>query len=133
MQAVIDVLLHNGKIDSPSIRNPISVWMPVVDSVRCIPEVSQIPNLIKIMNEKISNKVKEIIDMFQDINPAMMDPSDLIPMLPMGTYVKFRYRCEVDKLASALIIMESIKVSGIMEFRYALASVLHDILTSWDQ
>jgi hypothetical protein len=132
IQTVTPVLLGAGIIDSYALRNPIAVWIPTItqDRYKLVTQVKS-ADLAKRATDEIQKYVKEILDLFVALSTMLENPSDAIPMLPMGTYGTFRYRCTVDHLAHILEQLEDINVAGVPEFRFAMAGALARILSDW--
>ncbi len=130
MQTVTPALLGAGSVDGFSIMNPVSAWIPQLSDERFHPQyVGTDRRVSPRANRVVSQKVQDILGTFGSLTPTLKDPSDIIPMLPLGVYVQFRYRCRLDALAVALIEMEKTIVAGVPEFRYALAAALAEILS----
>jgi hypothetical protein len=129
MQAVTPVLLGAGTIDGFCVMNPVSVWIPQLSDERFHPEYVGVDERVGVRaNRVLSQKIQGVLSAFGSLTPILKNPSDIIPVLPLGTYVQFRYRCRLDDLAPALIEMEKTMVVGVPEFRYALAGALAKIL-----
>jgi hypothetical protein len=129
MQAVTPALLGAGTIDGYSVMNPVAVWIPQLSDGRFRPEYVGAGEPVSIRANRImAQRAQETLGTFKSLTPALKDPSDVIPMLPLGTYVQFRYRCDLDGLAQALIEMEKTAVAGVAELCYALAGALARVL-----
>jgi hypothetical protein len=112
-------------MDEFRIHNPLAVWMPPIrldafkDMVRTPhPDVAVQARMV------VDRHVSRLLTTFQEVSQAMDDPEDLIPMLPIGTYVHVRYRSAMDDFAKALEKLASEATAGIPELRYAMAEVL---------
>lgn len=127
MQAATPALLGGGVVDGLSLCQPVSVWIPRLTGERMSPAASGIPSAHERVNVYLRERASEAMKAFMDLAPYVSDPSDLIPFLPMGTYVTFRYRFRID---DALSVIEALEphhgVAGIAEFQYALAGVLRE-------
>lgn len=130
VQTVTPALLGSGIIDQYVLSNPVAAWIPVLDRDR-FRDVG--PGVPEYVNLAVKEKVMETLTLFNGLAQVVKDPSDLIPMLPLGTYVTFRLRCTVDKLAPALEELESAPVAGVGEFRYALAGALAEVLEAFSR
>ena len=129
MQTITPALLGAGHIDQYELRNPVATWMPDLNEDYYKPEIlKQFPNLGREVNSTVKNKLEEVLKLFQELSQTTVSPSDFIPILPMGTYVKFRLRCQIDEMAKVLLELENTPVAGVAEFRFALAEILADIL-----
>jgi hypothetical protein len=125
MHTITPAMLGGGHIDKYELRNPIAVWMPPLQSdnyVDLANKVVRINNMNKLIKTKLDDIMKTFEQLSQDISPA-----DIIPMLPMGIYVKFRFRCQIDKITGVLLNLENTLVMGVYEFRLALTGVLQTI------
>lgn len=125
VQAATPILLGHGLMDEFRIHNPLAVWMPPIrldafkDMVRTPhPDVAVQARMV------VDRHVSRLLTTFQEVSQAMDDPEDLIPMLPIGTYVHVRYRSAMDDFAKALEKLASEATAGIPELRYAMAEVL---------
>lgn len=130
VQTVTPALLGAGVIDQYVLSNPVSAWIPTLGHDR-FKDVG--PGVPEYINMAVKEKVLEVLTLFNGLAQVVRDPSDLIPMLPLGTYVTFRVRCVVDKLAVALEELESAPVAGVVEFRYALAGALTEVLEEFSR
>lgn len=132
MQTLTPVLLGAGVLDRYELRNPVAAWIPIIGVERYVQGTREkAPQLPKIAAQEMRKKTQEVLEFFREMAQTLQDPTDMIPLLPMGTYVKFRYRCTVDKLTHALILMEQFNVVGVPEFRFAVARILAGILSAW--
>jgi hypothetical protein len=130
MQTLTPALLGAGSVDNYSILNPVAVWMPQLTDIQFHPQyVGTDERTSPRANRIISQKIQEVLSMFGTLTPVLKNPSDIVPMLPLGIYVQFRYRCRLDDLAPTLEEMGKTMVVGVPEFRYALAGALAKILT----
>lgn len=127
VQTVTPPLLGAGKLDQYVLHNPVAAWIPVIGSGRLHPAAAN-PDMADRINRKVREKVQEILDLFLDVSRILVDPSDLIPALPLGTYVNFRFRCRVDGMIKVLSELDRTRVAGVPEFRYALSSALAEVL-----
>jgi len=129
MQTITPALLGGGHIDQYELRNPVAIWMPSIDSDKYKPELlQQYPDIPTQVNATVKKKLEEVLDLFKELSGAIKDPTNFIPMLPMGVYIQFRLRCEVDNMAQVLLNLENTLVVGVAEFRFALAEILAEVL-----
>lgn len=129
MQAVTPVLLGAGFIDKYEIRSPLVVWIPSLPLERFRDEVSDSePEASQKAFIYTSDVAKSNLDLFSSMSHILKDPSDMVPLLPMGTYVTFQYQCKTDSLGEVLIKLMGVPISGIPEFQFALATVLAFLL-----
>ncbi len=129
MQAVTPVLLGGGAIDSYELRQPLAAWIPSVgdDGFR-EDAVEADPGLPARANGAISAIAAATLEAFRDVAHHLKFPGDAIPVLPMGTYVSFRYRFRVDELAKVLEQMGGRQAAGVAELRYAMAECLAQLI-----
>lgn len=129
MHACTPVLLGAGIIDRYEIRLPLAVWIPKMSDGRFLPEVVDVePGMSAKVLAASSDVVKTTLDLFVQLSKLLQNPSDAVPILPLGTYVKFQYRCRTDALADVLTKLDGMQVHGVPEFRFAMASVLAFLL-----
>jgi len=126
-QTVTPQLLSHGLIDEFAVRNPIITWMPQLTIERfCVNGLDK--ETINTVNICLKDEIMRISNLFIHMSNYLHDPSDLVPMLPMGVYIECTYRCSVDKIIKILEGIDSIKVIGVSEFQWAMASVLGYVL-----
>lgn len=128
-QAIIPTLLGAGIIDQFKLREPMAVWVPTFSKERMSSNANNlVDNALVRLNAGLKIKAKEVVKTFQACAELVLNPSDLIPILPLGIYVNLRFRCEIDKIPNVLIGVQNIQVDGIAEFQWALATVLTQVL-----
>lgn len=124
-QAVTPSLLGSGLVDGLKVREPVAVWLPQLTAERIAPIVrARVPDAEVHINSVMKAHVDELLKLFQGASNVILDPSDLVPYLPLGTYVCFRFRCRVDDIPKALEGVDKTPVAGVHEFQWALAMVL---------
>ena len=67
-----------------------------------------------------SRKTEEVLKLFQELSTITLDRSDLVPMLPLGTYTLFKYRCDINQLPLIDLDLQNVNIIGVSEFRSAL-------------
>jgi len=124
MQAVTPSLLGAGWVDQFRVRDPVAVWLPQLTPSRMNAAASghDLPHTRA--NMALKQWAEEVLQVFQKVAQFLVDPSDIVPFLPMGTYVQFRFRCRVDDIPKVLEGVDATPVVGVPEFQWALASVL---------
>jgi len=132
LQAVSPVLLGAGIIDELRVMEPMSVWIPKISMDR-IDERFRPHFTAEEFNVAIKNSVSDLLKTFQDLSKIVSNTSDLVPILPMGTYVNFRFRVRVDSIISIMEELQIEKVVGVPEFQWAMASVLAQLLYDFDR
>jgi hypothetical protein len=130
-QAVVPQLLAAGYIDHPRIHQPLSVWLPQITQER-MNLFGGTQSAADQVNIAVRAWVQQLLSIFEKLSVFTKDPSDIIPMLPLGIYVDFRWRCRIDGI---LKVMEGVQaqshVAGVPEFQWALASVLQCVLEDY--
>ena len=122
-QTVTPHLLAAGLIDHPMIHQPLAVWMPQVTSDR-FNSLNNSPSAPDQVNLAVHGWLQQLLNIYEKLSTYLKDPSDLIPMLPLGIYIDFRWRCRIDDILKVLEGIQSINVFGVPEFQWALATVL---------
>lgn len=131
LQTLTPSLLGSGVIDSFRVREPHAVWLPKLGRERFNQTaLTTIDSVEARVNQTVRERVEESMRVFQGVSQLVNNPADLIPMLPFGIYVNFRYRCYVDKIPNILCSIDMLlALTGVPEFQWALASVLKQVLT----
>ena len=132
-QTVTPHLLGCGILDNFRIRDPIAIWLPKLSQERFTPTAQAFSNISDRINVALREEVVKTAKLFIHLQDYLADPSDAIPMLPLGVYVKFIYRCRVDDILKLLEGIDGIKVVGVPEFQWALAGVLNQVLMDFDK
>jgi hypothetical protein len=130
-QAVTPHLLGAGTVDELRIAEPFAFWVPALTAARFAGAAAGVPGIAERANAAIREEVGRIGKVFAHLHGHLVDPSDLIPMLPLGTYVTFLFRCRVDAVPALLEGVESVPVVGVPEFQWALATVLAQALADF--
>lgn len=130
IQAATPILLGHGLMDEFHVHNPLAVWMPPIrpDAFKDFVRTPH-PDVAVQARTVVNQHVSRLLTTFHEVSQAMDDPSELVPMLPIGTYVHIRYRSAIDSYAEALRKFELEATAGIPEVRYAMAEVLAFALT----
>lgn len=128
-QVCSPALLGNGVVDNPKIHLPVSVWLPRFSDERLVPSVRVQDQPSESVYKLISEWVSRFVEFFSKISEVFVDPSDIIPILPLGTYIDLTYRCDIDKIVPLLDALESIRVVGVPEFQFSMAEILNGILS----
>ena len=124
MQAVTPSLLGAGWVDNFRVRDPVAVWIPQLTPERMngLSVGHDLPHTRA--NIALRQWTEEVLQVFQKVSQFLVDPSDIVAFLPMGTYVCFRFRCRVDDIPKVLEGVDRTPVVGVREFQWALATVL---------
>ncbi len=126
MQAVTPCLLKAGSLDSYELRWPLAAWVPTVaDAGFRSPD----PTVCSEVNARVARVASDALRAFADVAPHLLFPGDVLPALPLGTYVRFRLRFSVDRLAPQIGLMGG--EAGVAELKYALASEVAALLSRW--
>lgn len=124
-QAVTPSLLGGGLVDGLAVREPVAVWLPQLGPDRISPHIrAHVPDAEVRINSVLKSHVDELLKLFGGAAGVVADPADLVPYLPLGTYVRFRFRCRLDDVPKVLEGVNGTKVVGVPEFQWALAMVL---------
>ncbi len=126
MQAVTPVLLGAGLLDSYELRSPLAAWVPTVEDAGFR---SGDPAVCSAVNAGIRAAAQAALEAFGAARRELLFPADALPVLPMGTYVRFRLRCSVDALAASLPRMGG--SAGVAELKHAFARVVSALLVHW--
>lgn len=129
LQVATPVLLGAGLLDNPKIRQPLAIWVPKFRDERLTPPARLDSGIGSRTTSLVHEWVERYAQFFVQISAMFMDPTDLVPILPLGTYVEAQYRCSIDSIPELLEKLQAIEIVGIPEFQFALAEVLHRVLT----
>jgi len=132
-QTISPHLLGGGTVDELKIRDPLAVWIPKLTRERFAGPAASVDGIEHRANAAIREEVERSTKVFVHLQGHLADPSDLIPMLPLGTYVTMMFRCRVDDVIKVLEGVDSIPVVGVHEFQLALAAVLHTALSDFER
>lgn len=117
--ASFPTLLSSGSIESFSLSNPISSF---------IPEIKDNSPVGKNLDARIRKNAQEALSLFIESKSK----HDLTPILPVGVYVDFLYKCQIDKLVRSIAIWEVKENSYEHEFKWGLAKISHDLIIEFD-
>lgn len=131
VQTISPPLLGAGIMDQYLLANPVAVWIPPISPEQIVPNPNISDSLSERMNSLIHSMMKETLELFRVFSSQVENPSDLIPMLPLGVYVTFRFRCCIDDLITVMSELERTMVAGVAEFRFALASAMAEALSEF--
>lgn len=127
VQAAMPQLLAAGLVDDFRVAQPLSVWVPTIAEAGFRPSDDR--DLPARLNAEARAAASSVLQFFKRSSGALMFPGDLVPLLPMGTYVSFKLRCGADALAAA--IQSMVPAAGVAELRFAAAHVLAAVLSRW--
>lgn len=123
-QAVTPSLLGAGLVDNFRIAEPLACWLPQLTEERISFVGKQLDQAHVRVNTGVSQQMEAVLQTFVKISTLLNDPADMIPMLPLGTYVALRWRCRIDDVPKVLHGVQETPVVGVPEFQWALACVL---------
>lgn len=127
-QAIVPSLLGAGFIDNFRISEPLCIWIPKVSKERLSLTGAQVDNAVARINTTVEHQMAVIAKTFAMVAELLTNPADMVPMLPLGTYVALRFRCRVDDIPKVLHGVQATPVDGVAEFQWALACVLAKVL-----
>lgn len=127
-QAVTPSLLGAGFVDEFKVADPLAVWIPQVTTERLSFMGKQLDQADVRINTAIAHQMGVVAQTFAKVAQLLTNPADLIPMLPLGTYVSLRFRCRIDDVPKVLFGVQETAVVGVPEFQWALACVLAQAL-----
>lgn len=132
-QTVSPHILGGGTVDELRIMDPISIWVPKLDKSRFIGPAASVDGVESQLNVALRAEAERMGKIFVHMSSHLADPSDLIPVLPLGTYITFLFRCRIDNVMKVLEGIDSIPVVGVREFQWSLASVLYKALSEFER
>lgn len=132
-QTVTPQLLGAGYIDNFRIRDPLAVWIPKLSKDRFGYLAQSLPNIDEKINVALREEASKTAKLFIHLQGHLIDPSDAIPLLPLGVYTVSTFRVKIDNILSLLNGINSIKVAGVPEFQWALATVLKQVLLDFER
>lgn len=124
MQTFTPSLLGCGFIDELRLFEPVHIWTPKISNSRLHPALVDHVGLTDAVNHTISEETLRIAHTFASLAPYLIDPTDIMTILPLGTYITFDYRCKYSKQLELISNIESINVAGRIEFQDGLAKSL---------
>jgi hypothetical protein len=123
-QSALPALLYSGVIESFSLSNPISVFIPNFKDEDVVNKL-----LTNKLNSKVSKSISDSISLYKQSLQVLKRPSDIISLLPVGVYVSFAYKCSIDAFISSMndrwVIEEN---SYEHEFKWAVSKIMASIL-----
>lgn len=131
VQAMLPLLLGHGMLDGFKVSNPCVSWVPPLSRDQFHESaVQQMPDLPERATAALQDRIMDILRVFSDLSCVLKNPDNATYMLPIGIYVEFQLRSTIENVASIVEKTEAIRVAGVQEFRYALASVLAELLAA---
>ena len=130
--AVSPHILNAGYVDYFRVHDPLSIWLPALQDDD-FNRIANSPGIASKINVALREEVLKITRLFSHLSSYLNDPARIIPILPLGVYVEFKYRCEVDKILPLLEGIDKINLIGVHEFQWAFATILKIILEDFDR
>lgn len=127
-QAVTPSLLGAGYLDNFRVAEPLSTWLPQVTEARLSFLGKQVDQAHVRINTAVAQQMDALLRTFASISQYLVNPADMVPMLPLGVYVSVRFRCRLDDVPKVLHGVQDTPVEGVHEFQWALACVLAQAL-----
>lgn len=122
LQSLTPLMAHNGLMDKLVVQNPINVWSPVISKSDIKDNIELNETGLIYANKSIQENIKSMISLFADVIQLVKSPDMILPLLPIGVYVEFRYRSDVDRLASLVLSLED--VPNMTQIQIAFTSVM---------
>lgn len=119
VQTITPSILEHGVISNYEIMSPLASWVPVLGRDRFKEGIDEDSTIL--LNEKIQEDVNSTLESFVALSKVLDNVNDVVPILPLGVYVKFRYGFQVDTFPYLLINLEKSMTIGVPEIKYALA------------
>lgn len=130
MQAVTPALLGGGSVGRLTLAEPFAVWVPSLTAGRMNALGAQAQAAHELVNRAVRERAEESLRLYGGLSHFLVDPADIMPLLPMGTYVTFTYSFRVDDTVRVLeALQQHAGVTGVPEFQAALACVLAEALS----
>jgi hypothetical protein len=131
VQAAVATLLGHGFVDALRVRQPMVAWTPPIPKDHFSDAaLAEIPNIAEKVSAVVQDRVTAMLQLFADLASVLKNPDEALNLLPMGVYVTFQFRSTYENLAEVVSKLEPCGVPGVLEFRYALASVLAEALAA---
>lgn len=128
-QAVTPSLLGAGFVDNFRVAEPLATWLPQLSKARLSYVGTQLDQCEVRINTAVAQQMDAILKTFVKVSEFLLNPADMVPMLPLGVYVAVRFRCRIDDIPKVLEGVQGTPVEGVGEFQWALACVLAQAVT----
>lgn len=128
-QAVTPSLLGAGFVDNFRVSEPLATWLPQLSEGRISVVGKQLDQCHVRINTAVAQQMDAILKTFVKVSEFLLNPADMVPMLPLGVYVSLRFRCRIDDIPKVLHGVQETPVEGVHEFQWALACVLAQAVT----
>lgn len=129
VQTAMAIMLGHGFVDALCLKQPLVAWVPQIPLDRFqASAIAEVPNMPERVSAVVQDRVSSSLQLFADLAQVLKNPDDAIGFLPMGVYVVFQFRSTYEGLAEIVQKLEPMGTPGVLEFRYAVASVLAEVL-----
>ena len=119
-------LLFGGTMDNMTLHQPLVVWSPGFNASHIkIEGVADPEGVARKITDAVQKSVVSSLALFAGYSTKLLNPVELSTILPIGTYVTFRYRCTPDKFIVSLTNnLETVENTNEHEFKQALINVM---------
>ena len=107
--------------------------MPKLGISRLKTEYSDIPNLTDVVHVALREEALKLANLYAHLGQYVIDPTDLITFLPLGTYVEYEYMIHVDNVIRMLEQINLVQVEGVHELIWAISGVLRSVLIDFER
>jgi hypothetical protein len=127
VQPAFPALLSSGSIDSFSMIKPFISFVPKIKSENIKSKSDQI---VKRINTRVQDSIAKAMSVYSESEQFLSDPSLMLPILPLGIYVSFTYRCGVDQFVIAIRDRWNVAPGSYEdEFKWATIRVIAHVLS----
>lgn len=130
-QSFTDCFIKHGVVKNLRIATPFAVWIPPVKRPRIKPEFDSIPDAENQINSAIRMSVENTLATLNAVKGYLTNEDDIIPLLPLGTYINFDYKISVDNCINLMEDINNSGVSNTFELRIAIAEALNSVLSDF--
>lgn len=133
LQSITDVLVSSGNLSDIRIRDPLAIWIPKLGMARFKSEVASIPNVNEVVYTALREEALKLANLYVHLGTYVCDPTDLINLLPLGTYVTFDYNIHIDVVLPMMERLNKITVEGVSDLVWAYSGVLRSVLIDFER
>jgi hypothetical protein len=127
-QTVTPHLLGSGTITDFVVPEPFMVWAPSITRSRLNKKADAISDAEVKINQAVQKHVISLCESVDALRELLLDQSDIIPMLPLGIYVRFTFNVRADDILKFIEGINAILVYGINEVQGSFAASLKYVL-----
>jgi len=127
MQSVAANLFKYGSVNNLCIAHPLVCWMPTINRGGLRDPLTP-DHVINEINATLQSESFRLAKIYEALTKHINDPRDLIPMLPLGVYVDFKYLMGYDEALPFIESLEDIQVSGVSEIQWGVASIIQEVV-----